>query len=120
MGDGVGYDAGAGLDVAGFVAFGALHVEGADGDAGVEVAGEIGVEDAAAVDGAAGGFELLDDLHGADFGGAAEGAGGEAGFEGVDGVEAGLESAFDGGDEVHDVGITLDEHEVFDVDGAES
>jgi len=48
----------------------AFHDHGANGDAGIEVAGEIGVEDAAAVDSAAGGFEFFDDLHGADFGSA--------------------------------------------------
>ncbi len=90
-GDGVGNDAGAGLDVALF----AVHVEGADGDAGVEIAGEIGIQNRAAVDTAAGGFELFDDLHGADFGGAREGAGGEAGAEGVDGGEARSQLAFE-------------------------
>ena len=115
FGDGVGYDSGAGLDVALF----AVHEEGADGDAGVKVAVEVGVEDAAAIDSAAGGFELFDDLHGADFGGSAEGAGGEAGAEGVDGREIGAELAFEGADEVHDVAVALDEHEVFDADAAE-
>jgi hypothetical protein len=42
FGNGVGDDAGAGLDVALTV----LRDHGADGDAGVEVAGEVGVEDA--------------------------------------------------------------------------
>src|SRR6185312_10767800 len=95
FGDRVGYDSGAGLDVA----FGAVHVEGADGDAGVEVAAEVGVEDGATVDSAAGGLELFDDLHGADLGGSTEGAGGEAGTEGVDGGEALAESSFESADE---------------------
>jgi hypothetical protein len=49
LGDGVGDDAGAGLDVA----LAADGEHGADGDAGVEVAGEVGVEDCAAVGAAA-------------------------------------------------------------------
>ena len=81
LGNGVGDDACAGLHVA--LAVDGEH--GADGDAGVEVSGEVGVEDCAAIGAAAGGFELLDDLHGANFGSATERAGGEAGAEGVDG-----------------------------------
>ena len=73
----------------------------------------------AAVDAAAGGFELFDDLHGADFGSAGEGAGGEAGAEGVDGGEVRAKRAFERADEMHDVRVALDEHEVLDLDGAE-
>ena len=95
-----------------------LGDHGADGDAGVEIAGEVGVEDCAAVDAAAGGLELFDDLHGADFGRAGEGAGGEAGAQGVDGAEVRAELALDGADQVHDVAVALDEHEAIDLDGA--
>src|SRR5271170_8001955 len=80
LGHGVGDDSGSGLDVAFF----AFEEQGAAGDAAVSVAGEVGVEDAASVNAAAGGFELFDDLHGADLGRAGERAGGEAGAEGVD------------------------------------
>ena len=65
----------------------AVHEERTDGDAGVEIAGEVCVENGAAVDAAARGLELFDDLHGADLGRAGERAGGKAGAEGVDGRE---------------------------------
>ena len=112
FGDGVGDDAGAGL----YGAFAADGEHGADGDAGIEVAGEVGVEDCAAVSAAAGGLELLDDLHGADLGRAGERAGREAGAEGVDGGEVGTELALDRADDVHDVRVALDEHELVDLD----
>ncbi len=115
LGNGVGDDAGAGLNVA----LVTVEEEGADGDTAVEVAAEVGIDDGAAVDAAADGFHLLNDLHGADLGGAGEGAGGKAGAKGVNGREAGAEAAFEGRDQVHDVGVALDEHEVFHADGAE-
>ena len=105
---GVGNDSGSGLEV-GLLA---LHEQSSDGDTGIEVADEVGIENGSAVDAAAGGFEFFDDLHGADFGSAAEGAGGEAGGKGVHGAELGAEAALEGGDEVHHVGVALDEHEV--------
>ena len=109
-------DACAGLDVALF----AVHEEGADGDAAVEVAAEVSVEHAAAVDAATRRLELFDDLHGANFGGAGEGPGGEAGLEGVDGLRGPALS-------LPSMELTrcmtwrvaLDEHEVLDADAAE-
>ena len=115
LGDGVGYYACAGLDVA--LAGDGKH--GADGDAGVEVAAKVRVEDCAAVRAAAAGLQLFNDFHGSDFGRAGERAGGETGAQGVDGGELGLEAAFDGADNVHDVGVALDEHEAVDLDRAE-
>src|ERR1035438_8604985 len=114
FGDGVGDDAGAGLDVALL----AIHVQGADGDAGIQIAGKIRIENRAAVDTAARGLQLLDDLHGADLGRAGERAGGEAGAEGVNGGEFGPEAAFERADQVHDVGVTLDEHQVLHLHAA--
>src|ERR1039457_4057354 len=108
FGDGVGDDASAGLNVA--LAVGG-H-QGADGDAGVEIAGEVRVEHRAAVGAAAGGFQLFENLHGADLGSAGEGSGGEAGAQGIDGGQLALEEAGDGADDVHDVRIALDEHEL--------
>ena len=52
------------------------------------------------------------------LGAPAEGSGGEAGLEGVDGGEVLLELAFDGADQVHDVAVAFHEHQVFDADGA--
>jgi hypothetical protein len=92
---------------------------GADGDAGVEVAGEVCVEDCAAIGAAAAGFQFFNDFHGSDLRCSGERAGGEAGAQGVNGGEFGLEAAFDGADDVHDVRVALDEHEAVDFDGAE-
>src|SRR5580698_10945490 len=112
--DGVGDDAGSGLDVS----FLALLQQGADRDAGVEVSGVVGVEDAAAVDAAARGFELFDNFHGTDFGRTSQGYGREAGAECVDGVEFGAQLTFNGTDDMHDVGVAFDRHQFFDFDGA--
>ena len=54
-----------------------------------------------------------------DFGGSREGAGGEAGAEGVDGFEFRLELAFERAHQVHHVAVAFDEHEVLDLDAAE-
>jgi hypothetical protein len=69
------------------------------------------VADAAAVDAALLGLELVDDLHGADLGRAGDGAGGEAGEERGEGVVVLRELALDVRDDVHDVGVALD-HEL--------
>src|SRR5208337_1026658 len=54
-----------------------LEQGGADGDAAVQVAVEGEVSDASAVGAARGLFQFGNDLHGPDFGSAAQGAGGE-------------------------------------------
>lgn len=59
-----------------------------------------------------------DEFHGADFGGAGEGTGGEGGAEEVEGILVGGEFGRDIGDEVHDVGVAFNDHEVADLDGA--
>ena len=102
----IGDNARAGLDVALF----AVHEEGADGDAGVEVAAKVGVENSATVYAAAGRFELFDDLHGSDFGRARERARGEAGAEGIERGEVFAERAFKRADQVHDVRVAFHEH----------
>ncbi len=76
----VGDDARAGLNV-GLVA---LHDDRAESDASIHVAGEIDVADGAGVWPAAVGFQLVDDLHGADLGSAGDRARREAGAEGVE------------------------------------
>src|SRR5579871_6703691 len=64
-------DARPGLQIGAF----ALHQHGPDRDAGVEVSGEVGVENRTPVDATANRFEFLDDLHGTNFRGTGEGAG---------------------------------------------
>jgi len=92
--------------------------EGADGDAegGVSVGRE--QTDAAGADGARGGFELAQDLHGAEFGSAGDGAAGEEGAEDVVGAQVGAELAGDGGGHLQERGVALDGEGVCGADGA--
>src|SRR6185437_15230879 len=113
--DRIGDHAGADLDLS----HAAAQDDGTDEDAGAEIALVIEVEDAAAVGAAAGGFELLDDLHGADLGRTGEGAGGKTGGQGVEAVAAGAEQGADIGDQVLDVGVLLDAHQRGDGDGTD-
>ncbi len=64
------------------------------------------------------GFEFVDDFHGADFGGASDAAAGKAGGEGGEVGLAIAEAAGDGGDEMLDLGVTLEAGQFGDVDGA--
>src|ERR1700677_1400437 len=114
LGDGIVDPSAAGLGVGDAV----FDQGGADGDAAVEVAVEGKIADASAVGAAGGLLEFGDDLHGADFRGAAEGAGGEGGaHEAVDGLSGG-KMALDLGNDVHDVAVTLDDHQFLDLHGA--
>src|SRR6266581_4256738 len=83
----------------------------ADDDAGVKVPGEVGVEDGAAIEAAAGGFELVNDFHGADFGRAGQGAGGEASGERGGAVGVGAQPPAEARDQVHNVRVALDKHQ---------
>src|SRR5262249_16721848 len=109
-------DAGAGLDVHDAV----LHDGGAEHDAGVHgaVGGE--VADGAAVDAAALGLQLLDDLHRPNLGRAGDGAGGKAGHQRAHGVVLRIDLAIDVGDDVHDVGVVLDDVALGDLDRADA
>ncbi|TLD05191.1 uncharacterized protein PgNI_09741 [Pyricularia grisea] len=77
-------------------------------------AGVAKVTDGAGVDAPLLPLELGDELHGADLGGARDGAGGEDGAEGVEAGLAGPQDARDLGDEVLDVAEALDHHEAVD------
>lgn len=63
-------------------------------------------------------LELGDELHGADFGSAADGAGGEDAAEGVEAGVAGTQDAADLADQVLHVAELLDGHEAVDAGGA--
>src|SRR5690606_15753970 len=91
----------------------------ADGDAGVEVAGEVHVPDRPGVAPAAGGLELVDDLHGPDLRGAGDGPGGEDRPQHVDGAEVVAEGPRHRADDVHDVAVALDLHHLVDAHGAD-
>ncbi len=114
FGDGVGDDAAAyshgGLAI--------LEDERTDGDA--ERGGAVGgdVADGSGVDAAGMGFELADDLHGADLGGAGDGATGEEGAEEVVKGEAPGEGGRDGGGHLVEGLVALDGEEFVDGYGA--
>ncbi len=74
--------------------------------------------DGSGVDAAGVGFELADDLHGADLGGAGDGAAGKHGGEDV--VEGGArtQGGGDGGGHLVEGLVALDGEEVVDVHGA--
>src|SRR5207253_1003733 len=114
-GDRIGDDAGAGLDVK----LAVLPDDGAQGDASVHVAGEVDVADGAAVGSAARRLDLVDDLHGADLGRAADGADRETHAEGVKRRAALLKLAGDVAGDVHHVAVALDGHHVADLDAAD-
>ena len=90
--------------------------EGADGyaEGGAAVGGD--EADGAGVDAAGMGFELADDLHGADLGGSCDGAAGEQGGEDVVEGGAGAEGGGDGGGHLEEGLVALDGEEVVDVD----
>ena len=87
-------------------------------DRGVDVAGEVEVADAAGVGAAPVVLQLGDDLHRADLRRAGDGAGGEAGAQRVVGRQAVAQLAGDVRDEVHDVGVALDVHDLRHLHGA--
>ena len=87
-----------------------------DDDAGVELAGERQVADVAPVVAAAAVFVVLDVGHGGGLGGAGEGAGVEAGDEGVEGRQAGGQPALHLRHRVHDAGVFLHESVVGNAD----
>ena len=113
-GDGVGDDAAA----YSHVGFAVLEDQGADGYA--EGCAAVGGDetDGAGVDAAGMGFEVADDLHGADLGGSGDRAAGEHGGEDVVEGCAGAEGGGDGGGHLEEGLVALDGEEIVDVDGA--
>ncbi|KOF54095.1 hypothetical protein AD428_09230 [Achromobacter sp. DMS1] len=91
-----------------------LDDAGADGDGHVHFAAVAEVAGRAAVDAAAHGLELVDDLHGLDLGRAGERAGGEGRAQHVHAAHARVQVAGDVGHQVHDVRVALDDHGVAD------
>src|ERR1700678_1907144 len=110
--DGIGDDAATSLNVGAAV----FCDESTQRDAGIEVAREIEIENRASVDSAARGFEFVDDLHGADFWRAGNGASGKAGHECVEAIETFAQLAGEAGDQMHGVRVAFDEHQLFDGD----
>src|SRR5260370_27746459 len=81
----------------------------------MEMAGEIEIENGSGVDAATRGFELVDDLHGANLGRTGDCPRGEAGSESIEAIDVGAKPAAEGGDQMHNVGIALDKLETFDL-----
>jgi len=105
---GVSNDPGAGLEIEAR----ALLKESPDGDAEIHVAGETEISHGSGVRSAAGVLQLLDDLHGADLRGTGDRARGEGGLEHVEHVLSRSQIAPHAGNEMHHVGIALDDHEL--------
>src|SRR5690606_13213031 len=77
-------------------------------------AGEVEIPHRPAVGPAAGGLDLVDDLHGPDLGRPADRAHRQAHPQGIEGGAAGGEGAGDVAADVHDVAVALDRHAVVD------
>ena len=92
---------------------------GADGDAGVEIAVEGKIADAAGIRPARGLFEFGNDLHGADFRRAADGARRKRRAHQIVRRLVGGKFALDLRHDVHDVAVTLDDHQVLHLHAAE-
>ena len=92
--------------------------DGAQCQGDVHLAVETDVAHAAAVRAAGDGFEFIDDLHGADFGGTADGANGQRCGEGIPAILIAAKDAGDGAGKMHDVAVTLDFKHAWERDGA--
>src|SRR5262249_25109514 len=95
-----------------------LEQGGANGDAAIQIAVEGKIANTAAVGASRALFQFRNDLHGADFRRAAERSGWESGAHQIVGGLLGGEAAFDLRDDVHDVAVPLDDHQIFDLHGA--
>ena len=90
----------------------------ANADAGVQIAREIRIQHRSAVDAAACGLQFFDDLHGANLRRAAERARREARGKGIERIEILAQRAFQSRNQMHDVRVALDVHQVFHLDRA--
>lgn len=90
----------------------------ADEDVGVHLIANADVTERAAVGAADGGFQFGDDLHGADFGDAGDGAAGERVSQEVERAHVVTQCAFDDGDEVLHPGVLFEGAELCDADAA--
>src|ERR687893_2476721 len=114
-GHGVGDDAAAGLEVRDAP----FQERGAQRYAGVEAAVHAVVAGGTGVGAAAGGLQLVDDLHRPHLRRPRDGPGGKGGGEGVEGGEIAPQIPFDGRDDVHDVRVALYLHKAGELDRAD-
>src|SRR5207302_7815138 len=101
---GIRNNATTGLDV-GDAAF---HHHGAERDAGIEIAGKIEIENPAGINSAARALQLLDDLHGTNFGCAGHRAGRKTGHQRVETIHVLAQAPAQAGNQMHDVRVALD------------
>ena len=103
---GVGDDPGPGLEISDPIA----HFHGADGDAGIEIAGKIQVAEGTGIEPAAFRLQLFNNFHRPHLGCAGDGAGGKASFQGINRVELRAELPFHFRDDVHHMAVALNLH----------
>ena len=85
------------------------HHHRPNGDAGVEIARKVEIQNGARVDAAASGLELVDDFHGANLGRTRDSPRRETGGEGFKAIHVRPKAAAERGDQMHNVGIVFDE-----------
>ena len=85
---------------------------GSNGNGQIHVSAEGNIPDGASVRSAGLLFEFGNDLHGPDLGSAAECSGRKRGPEQIPGIQSGLQIAGDVGDQVHDMGIAFNHHQI--------
>src|SRR5438552_4885850 len=90
-----------------------FHHHGAKRDAGIEIASEIEVENAAGIDSAARALHLFDDFHGAHFRCAGNGAGWKTSHQGVKTIHVFSQAAAEAGNQMHHMGVALDGEQLF-------
>src|SRR5262245_56554348 len=88
------------------------HDDRANGDAEVQVAGEVQISDGACVESAPRGLELLDDLHRTDLRRTGDRAGREARHQRIEPIAIVSQLAFDDRRQVHDMREPLETHEL--------
>src|SRR5258706_383528 len=101
------------------VCFSVFQKGSANRDAAIEISVKGKITNAAAIRPARGLFQFRNDLHGADFWRATESAGRESGAHQImDGFVL-RQYTFNLGNDVHDMAVTLNDHQVFDMDRSE-
>src|SRR5206468_3576980 len=90
-----------------------FHQHGAKRDAGIKIAREIEVQNAAGINSAARALQLLDDFHGANFWRAGNGAGWKTSHQGVKTIHVFSQAAAEAGNQMHHMGVALDGEQLF-------
>ena len=94
-----------------------MHDQGTDGDSHIHIARKGKVTDRPAVYLASTGFEFIDYLHGSNLGCSGQGPGRKSRPENVESIPPLLQLSSDVGNDVHDMGIAFDHHQLTDLNG---